>query len=146
ACAGCSLPFFARPSMVTTSAPSACTASIVQDLIARPSTCTVQAPHWLVSQPIWVPGRFSVSRRKLASSTRSSTSPEHFLPFTVISIFAIAVLPSLACKRRDSADCHDFDQLRAVFALAVDVFVQIVSRQREFFNRGSVHAFRQRLL
>ena len=32
-------------------APSACSASMVQDFTLSPSTCTTQAPHWLVSQP-----------------------------------------------------------------------------------------------
>ena len=30
-------------------------ARIVHDFTARPSRCTVQAPHWPVSQPTWVP-------------------------------------------------------------------------------------------
>src|SRR6185312_4386630 len=42
---GCSSLALARPSTVVTSRPSTCTASIVQDLIAWPSTSTVQAPH-----------------------------------------------------------------------------------------------------
>jgi len=45
---GCSLPSFARPSMVVTCAPCACTANMVQDFTALPSICTTQAPHWLV--------------------------------------------------------------------------------------------------
>jgi hypothetical protein len=48
--------------MVVTAAPSACTVSMVQDFTAAPSTDTVQAPHWLVSQPMWVPVRPRVSR------------------------------------------------------------------------------------
>src|SRR2546427_6660681 len=52
ACMGCRPPSIsASPSMVRTSQPSACTASMAQDLTAWPSTMTVQAPHWLVSQP-----------------------------------------------------------------------------------------------
>ena len=43
------------PSMVFTSAPSAWTASIVQDLALSPLTWTVHAPQLLVSQPMWVP-------------------------------------------------------------------------------------------
>ncbi len=54
---GWSLPFVARPSIVVTVAPSAWTASTVQDFTAWPSTSTVQAPHWLVSQPTLVPVR-----------------------------------------------------------------------------------------
>ena len=41
--------------MVVMSAPSACTASIVQDFTDSPSTRTVQAPHDDVSQPTLVP-------------------------------------------------------------------------------------------
>ena len=44
-------------------------------LDGRPSTMTVQAPHWLVSQPTCVPVRPSCSRRKCTSSVRGSTSP-----------------------------------------------------------------------
>ena len=36
----------ARPSIVVISAPSCMTASVRQELIRRPSTSTVQAPHW----------------------------------------------------------------------------------------------------
>ena len=43
--------------MVVTSEPSAWTAKIVHDLALRPSMSTVQAPHWLVSQPTCVPVR-----------------------------------------------------------------------------------------
>jgi hypothetical protein len=49
--------------MVVTLAPSACTASVVQAFTAMPSMSPVQAPHWLVSQPILVPVR-PASRRK----------------------------------------------------------------------------------
>ncbi len=52
---GWSLPSWAMPSMVFTCAPSHCTASSVQDFTACPFTCTVQAPHWLVSHPTCVP-------------------------------------------------------------------------------------------
>jgi hypothetical protein len=41
--------------MVVMSAPAAWAASILHDLTARPFMMTVQAPHWAVSQPTWVP-------------------------------------------------------------------------------------------
>src|SRR3982074_1949997 len=69
--------------MVVTLARSACPTSTVHDLTARPSICTTQDPHWLVSQPTWVPVRFRWSRRRLTRSVRSSTSAETALPFTV---------------------------------------------------------------
>src|SRR5262249_42622061 len=65
------------------SAPSHCTARMVQLLIDAPSTCTTHAPHWLVSQPTWVPVRPSFSRNSWTSSVRSSTSAETLRPFTV---------------------------------------------------------------
>ena len=45
-CSGCSWPSGARPSIVVIVEPSACTAKIVHDFALRPSTRTVQAPHW----------------------------------------------------------------------------------------------------
>ena len=56
--------------MVITVAPSASTASMVQVFTELPSTCTVQAPHWLVSQPTCVPVRPRCSRRNSTSSVR----------------------------------------------------------------------------
>ena len=48
---GCSSSPLARPSMVTTVAPSQVRARVVQDFTASPFTWTTQQPHWLVSQP-----------------------------------------------------------------------------------------------
>src|SRR5206468_8593120 len=66
---------FARPSTVVILEPSACTAKMVHDLALRPSTSTVHAPHWLVSQPTCAPVRRSCSRKKWTRSRRGSTSP-----------------------------------------------------------------------
>ena len=63
-CTGCRWPSLARPSIVVTSAPSACTANMVHDFTALPSTSTVHAPQMPVSQPTCVPVRLKVSRRK----------------------------------------------------------------------------------
>src|SRR3546814_13401252 len=70
--------------MVVTSAPSHWVARIVQLFTDVPSICTTQAPHWLVSQPTWVPVRPRRSRRSCTSSVRASTSDETGLPFTVL--------------------------------------------------------------
>src|SRR5215472_16006459 len=48
---GCSSPGGARPSVVTTSCPAACTVSTVHDLTDSPSSSTVHAPLEVVSQP-----------------------------------------------------------------------------------------------
>src|ERR1700746_3957855 len=58
--------------MVTSDLPASAGASSVQLFTARPSRCTTQAPHWLVSQPIWVPVRLSFSRS--SSVTRGAGS------------------------------------------------------------------------
>src|SRR5438105_9826311 len=81
-CTGCSLPSCARPSMVVTERPSAWTANREQDFTALPSRRTVQAPHWLVSQPTCVPVRPRTSRRKWTSSTRGSTERISLVPLT----------------------------------------------------------------
>ncbi len=50
----------ARPSMVVISAPSAATARVRQELTRRPSSRTVQAPHWPWSQPFLRAGEVQV--------------------------------------------------------------------------------------
>src|SRR3954454_10122933 len=82
-CSGCSAPSWPIPSIVLTSAPSAWTASSVQDFTASPLRCTVHAPQLDVSQPTCVPVRPSVSRRKWTRSRRGSTSALSSAPFTV---------------------------------------------------------------
>src|SRR5215831_2895240 len=72
------------PSIVTTSEPSAWTANMVHDFTARPFARTVQAPHMLVSQPIWVPVRHATSRMKWVSRSLGSTSFSNTLPLIVI--------------------------------------------------------------
>src|SRR5271157_1047725 len=62
---------------------SQCGACVVQDLSDTPSTCTTQAPHWLVSQPTCVPVSPSFSRSNSTSRVRASTSTDAALPFTV---------------------------------------------------------------
>src|SRR5579862_4889549 len=81
--------------MVVTLEPAACPASTVQDLTALPSIWTTQAPHWLVSQPTWVPVRFRLSRKRWTRSVRSSTSAETALPFTVSLTVDIASLQGI---------------------------------------------------
>ena len=84
-CSGCSEPSaLAMPSMVVILAPSACTANMVQLFTDLPSRSTVQAPQWVVSQPMCAPVRLSSSRRKWMSSMRGSTRPSTSRPLTFI--------------------------------------------------------------
>ena len=57
-CIGCSLPSLGEAfDGGDLAAVAQVAASTVQDLVARPSRWTTQAPHWLVSQPTCVPVR-----------------------------------------------------------------------------------------
>ena len=95
-CSADSVPSaLATPSMVVISEPWACTANMVQLFTDMPSRSTVQAPQWVVSQPIWVPVSCRFSRMKCTSSVRGSTRPSTSAPFTfmVTWVFAILSLP-----------------------------------------------------
>ena len=99
-CSACSVPSaLAMPSMVRMSAPSACTANMVQDFTDLPSRSTVQAPQWLVSQPICGPVRLSCSRRKWISRVRGSTSASTASPFTVMETWVFAMVSLLRPAR-----------------------------------------------
>src|SRR5260221_14280142 len=82
----------AKPSIVVTDLPSAATVRSVQLFMETPSTWTTQAPHCEVSQPIWVPVRSSISRRKSDRSSDGATSALTFLPLTDISTFMCVLL------------------------------------------------------
>src|ERR1700731_958634 len=70
--------------MVRTSAPSWLIAKARHELIRRPSTRTVHAPHWPRSQPFLVPVRCRRSRSRSSSVTRgSSSSTSRRTPLTV---------------------------------------------------------------
>src|SRR6185369_17597484 len=104
-CIGCSLSALsARPSIVVTLPPSACTARMVHDLIDLPSTWTTQAPHWLVSQPTCVPVRPRCSRRNWTNRVRASTLPETVLPLTVMATLSVInPLPHIVGLQRAKA-------------------------------------------
>jgi hypothetical protein len=55
----------------------------VQLFTASPLNRTTQAPHWLVSQPMWVPVRFNFSRNNSETSVAGSTSTVRDRPLTV---------------------------------------------------------------
>src|SRR5438105_2197962 len=69
--------------MVVRAPPSSIGTSMVQLLMASPLNNTVHAPHWLVSHPICVPVRFSVSRSRSATSVAGSTSTLWDRPLSV---------------------------------------------------------------
>src|ERR1700738_755792 len=67
--------------MVVIAAPSCMTASVRQELMRRPSTRTVQAPHAPWSQPFLVPGRPARSRSMSSNEVRLSTLISRSSPF-----------------------------------------------------------------
>src|SRR5262245_43231965 len=99
-CTGWSLPPCSSPSTVVMLAPSACTASTVQDLTGLPSRWTVHAPQCEVSQPTCVPVMPNVSRSRCTSSSRDSTSASRAAPFTVTLILCVAMLVGSRSRNR----------------------------------------------
>ncbi|SPD68097.1 protein of unknown function (plasmid) [Cupriavidus taiwanensis] len=81
-CIGCSVSPLAMPSMVVMWRPSCITASVRQALMRRPSTSTVQAPHWPRSQPFLAPVRWRISRSASSSVQRGSSCSVQGLPLT----------------------------------------------------------------
>src|SRR6266852_3835435 len=92
-CSGWSLPSCSRPSTVISCLPWAWTAKIVHDFTGRPSMRMVQAPQWVVSQPMWVPVSRSTSRIICTSSRRGSTSASCFSPL-IESFTSIVLSPA----------------------------------------------------
>ena len=92
--------------MVVTFAPSACSRQHRAGLHRVPSTCTTQAPHWLVSQPTWVPVRPQLLAQELTSSVRASTSAVLALPFTVSVTCGIPHLPQKNVQPRGRRAAH----------------------------------------
>src|SRR5262249_27857234 len=96
---GWSVPFCSSPSTVISSRPCAWTANTVQDLTGRPSSRTVQAPQWVVSQPMWVPVSRKFSRIRWTSRRRGSTSASCFSPL-IATLTSIVSAPSLRALDR----------------------------------------------
>src|SRR6476469_6403400 len=76
--------------MVVTLQPSFITASVRHELMRRPSTSTVQAPHWPWSQPFLVPVRSRWSRRASSRLVHGATSSFRSTPLTVMLIASLA--------------------------------------------------------
>ncbi len=72
-----------QPSMVVTVAPSMLAASTRQELARRPSTRTVQAPHWPWSQPFLVPVNPSRWRSRSSSVVQASIARSRLTPLMV---------------------------------------------------------------
>src|SRR5437868_6246337 len=86
----------ASPSIVRTSRPSACPASIRHEFTSLPSTITVQAPQSPTSQPSLAPVRLKLSRRSLRSVVSDGTDAVRCSPLTFMLTVTIN-LPFLGC-------------------------------------------------
>src|SRR6056297_1296588 len=118
---------FTSPSTVVISAPSACTASTVQDFTDLPFMSTVQAPQWDVSQPICAPLRFRFSRRKCTSSVRGSASPSTARPLIVMRICVLPIVSPSAHAALGAGDGPAQDHARDV-ALELDRAALVLDR------------------
>src|SRR5499426_2019476 len=117
-CNGWSLPSCSSPSTVMSSLPCAWTANIVHDFTGRPFIKIVQAPQWVVSQPMWVPVSRSTSRSMWTRRSRGSTSASCFSPL-IESFTSIVGSPSLRSPR--TAGPQPRDVLRLALPLHATV-------------------------
>src|SRR2546425_3355674 len=78
--------------MVVIFLPATLETAVMQERVASPLMCTVQAPHMEMPQPNFVPVMFSVSRSTQSSGMSGLTSTEVALPFKV-KLMAIGDLP-----------------------------------------------------
>jgi hypothetical protein len=69
--------------MVVTFFPATLEIAVVQERVASPLICTVQAPQSAMPQPNFVPVMFSVSRSTQSSGMSGLTSTDWGLPFRV---------------------------------------------------------------
>src|SRR5215469_2125784 len=87
-CTGCRpppaspAPFLDKPSIVVTSRPSHCAASVRHDSTRLPPASTVHAPHAPWSHPFFVPVSPSRSRSASSNVTRLSSRSRRALPLT----------------------------------------------------------------
>src|SRR5262245_54332800 len=71
-------------SMVVIAEPPTLSIGVMQERIATPSRCTVQAPHSAMPQPNLVPVMPSTSRNTQSSGVSPSTSTLRVTPLTLI--------------------------------------------------------------
>jgi len=86
--------------MVVTLAPSFITANVKQELTRRPSTKTVQAPHWPWSQPFFVPVRLRRSRRASSKVVQGAMLNVRFSPLTLSVTVIAAAAETFSCALR----------------------------------------------
>src|SRR5262252_3415429 len=90
--------------MVVICAPDAALTGKEQDLVATPSTWTVQAPHWAMPQPYFVPVMPSVSRSTHNRGVSPSTSTLWVWPLTMrVGILVLQFDCKRTCPQRANA-------------------------------------------
>src|SRR5881275_1621517 len=77
------LPSAESPSMVVTFFPATLEIGVMQERVASPLMCTVQAPQSAMPQPNFVPVMFSVSRSTQSRGMSGLTSTDWAVPFSV---------------------------------------------------------------
>src|SRR2546426_574364 len=92
-CTGC-VPSADSPSIVVMGVPTARPTGSEHDRTASPLTSTVQAPHWPIPQPYFVPVNPIESRRTHSSGVSGSTSTAYWMLLTR-SVNAISPLLAL---------------------------------------------------
>src|SRR5215470_623934 len=129
-----------KPSTVVISFPSHLPANTTQLCTAIPSSITVHAPQWLVSQPRLVPvnPKFSLSTSNNSAVSFASVSVSS--PLICSLSFAIAVPFRLLYRRRNGSPNHNLYHFPPIVGGAVRIRHRISLRRGDFcgFTNRSV--------
>src|SRR6201988_3387218 len=113
---------------------------VMQERVASPSMCTVQAPQSAWPQPNFVPVSPSVSRSTQSNGVSGDTSTECGWPLTVIEIASIFFSRVNFCVKRNST--FRLREMQFVFSDSADRQAKItVSRERA--EKGKIRWKRQ---
>src|SRR5260370_21213190 len=115
-CTGCTVPFFASPSIVVICLSSTEATGVTQDVVGLPSTRTMHAPHWDIPHPNFVPVSPRSSRRANWRVTPSTSGRVYSVPLTESFALVISVL---------------LTRSRGVFASGTSFAWKIVRRARQ---------------
>src|SRR6266849_5190495 len=96
------LPSAERPSIVVIFLPATLETGVMQERVASPLMCTVQAPQSAMPQPNFVPVMFRVSRKTQSSGMSGLTSTDWALPFKVKLVAMESSLSSRAISYNNS--------------------------------------------
>src|SRR5580765_1174154 len=114
--------------MVVTFLPATLEIAVMQERVASPLMCTVQAPQSAMPQPNFVPVMFSVSRSTQSSGMSGLTSTDWDLPFRV----------KVMAMETSLQQMHILQQFRSGMNIYGNSFMWPANQRPELAAAGSV--------